>query len=87
VALGWLCYAPRKTLQRKSHRFHRRTPQELDYIVEPDVFHDLFGHVPPLFPTHLEFAQCGLNGEFKAFMGRPCGRRLHRYRFDMRLIL
>lgn len=26
-----------------------RTPQELDYIVEPDLFHDLFGHVPLLF--------------------------------------
>ena len=26
-----------------------RTPQELDYIVEPDVFHDFFGHVPLLF--------------------------------------
>lgn len=28
-----------------------RTPQELDYIVEPDLFHDLFGHVPLLFDT------------------------------------
>jgi phenylalanine-4-hydroxylase len=28
-----------------------RTPQEFDYIVEPDVFHDLFGHVPLLFNT------------------------------------
>ena len=26
-----------------------RTPQEFDYIVEPDIFHDLFGHVPLLF--------------------------------------
>jgi phenylalanine-4-hydroxylase len=26
-----------------------RTPEELDYIAEPDVFHDLFGHVPLLF--------------------------------------
>jgi len=26
-----------------------RRPEELDYIVEPDVFHDLFGHVPLLF--------------------------------------
>jgi phenylalanine-4-hydroxylase len=23
-----------------------RKPEEFDYIVEPDVFHDLFGHVP-----------------------------------------
>jgi phenylalanine-4-hydroxylase len=26
-----------------------RTPAEIDYIEEPDVFHDFFGHVPLLF--------------------------------------
>ncbi len=26
-----------------------RTPDEFDYIVEPDIFHDFFGHVPLLF--------------------------------------
>ncbi|HSU75908.1 MAG TPA: phenylalanine 4-monooxygenase [Burkholderiales bacterium] len=26
-----------------------RRPDEFDYIVEPDVFHDFFGHVPLLF--------------------------------------
>jgi phenylalanine-4-hydroxylase len=26
-----------------------REPEEFDYIVEPDVFHDFFGHVPLLF--------------------------------------
>jgi len=26
-----------------------RSPAEFDYIVEPDVFHDFFGHVPLLF--------------------------------------
>ena len=26
-----------------------REPHEFDYIVEPDVFHDFFGHVPLLF--------------------------------------
>ena len=26
-----------------------RKPEEFDYIVEPDVFHDFFGHVPLLF--------------------------------------
>ena len=26
-----------------------RTPAEFDYIVEPDIFHDFFGHVPLLF--------------------------------------
>ncbi len=28
-----------------------RTLEELDYIVEPDLFHDVFGHVPLLFDT------------------------------------
>lgn len=31
-----------------------RRPEELDYIVEPDIFHDAFGHVPLL--TQPEFA-------------------------------
>ena len=35
-----------------------RTPEEMDYIVEPDVFHDLFGHVPllfnPVFAAHMQ---------------------------------
>ena len=32
-----------------------RKPAEFDYIVEPDVFHDFFGHVPLLFdPTYAD---------------------------------
>lgn len=35
-----------------------REPQEFDYIVEPDVFHDFFGHVPllfnPIFADHMQ---------------------------------
>ncbi len=35
-----------------------RRPEELDYIVEPDVFHDFFGHVPllgePAFADFME---------------------------------
>jgi phenylalanine-4-hydroxylase len=42
-----------------------RTPTEFDYIVEPDVFHDLFGHVPllfnPVFADHMqEYGKGGL---------------------------
>ena len=42
-----------------------RTPEEFDYIVEPDVFHDLFGHVPllfdPVFAGHMqEYGKGGL---------------------------
>lgn len=35
-----------------------RTRQQIDYIQEPDVFHDLFGHVPiladPVFAQYME---------------------------------
>lgn len=35
-----------------------RKPEEFDYIVEPDVFHDLFGHVPLLFdPVFADYVQ------------------------------
>jgi phenylalanine-4-hydroxylase len=42
-----------------------REPREFDYIVEPDVFHDFFGHVPllfnPVFADHLqEYGKGGL---------------------------
>ena len=42
-----------------------REPREFDYIVEPDVFHDFFGHVPllfnPVFAEHLqEYGKGGL---------------------------
>ena len=35
-----------------------RTPQEIDYLSEPDVFHDFFGHVPLLCdPIFADFMQ------------------------------
>jgi len=39
-------------------------PEEADYIVEPDVFHDFFGHVPLLFePVYADYLQeYGLGG-------------------------
>jgi phenylalanine-4-hydroxylase len=44
-----------------------RKPQEFDYIVEPDVFHDLFGHVPLLFnPTFADYMQAYGAGGLKA---------------------
>jgi phenylalanine-4-hydroxylase len=47
-----------------------RTAEEFDYIVEPDVFHDLFGHVPLLFnPVFADYVQ-------RYGAGRPEGERL-----------
>lgn len=44
-----------------------RTPQEFDYIVEPDIFHDLFGHVPLLFnPQYADHIQAYGQGALKA---------------------
>ncbi|MGE0351534.1 phenylalanine 4-monooxygenase [Hydrogenophaga sp.] len=44
-----------------------RTPAEFDYIVEPDVFHDLFGHVPLLFnPVFADYVQRYGAGGLKA---------------------
>ena len=41
-----------------------RKPHELDYLEEPDVFHDVFGHVPMLVnPVIADFVQAyGLGG-------------------------
>ena len=41
-----------------------RKPHELDYIEEPDVFHDVFGHVPMLMnPAMADFIQAyGVGG-------------------------
>lgn len=44
-----------------------RQPEEFDYIVEPDVFHDLFGHVPLLFnPVFADYMQAFGAGGLKA---------------------
>ncbi|MCC4591924.1 phenylalanine 4-monooxygenase [Xanthomonas campestris pv. cannae] len=40
-----------------------RRPEQIDYIAEPDLFHDLFGHVPllmnPLFADYMQAYGCG----------------------------
>ncbi len=44
-----------------------RKPEEFDYIVEPDVFHDFFGHVPLLFdPVFADYLQAYGQGGLKA---------------------
>ena len=47
-------------------RFIRR-PDQLDYLQEPDVFHDLFGHVPLLAdPVFADYMQAYGEGGLKA---------------------
>jgi phenylalanine-4-hydroxylase len=44
-----------------------REPEEFDYIVEPDLFHDFFGHVPMIFdPTIADYLQAYGEGGLKA---------------------
>ena len=44
-----------------------RSEAEFDYIVEPDVFHDFFGHVPMLFtPVFADYMQAYGRGGLKA---------------------
>jgi phenylalanine-4-hydroxylase len=57
------------------HLAHRRFPvtwwireeHEFDYIVEPDIFHDFFGHVPMLFtPVFADYMEAYGKGGLKA---------------------
>ena len=44
-----------------------RKPHELDYLEEPDVFHDVFGHVPMLMnPIIADYIQAYGNGGLRA---------------------
>ena len=44
-----------------------RTPQQLDYLQEPDVFHDVFGHVPLLAnPVFADYMQAYGEGGLRA---------------------
>lgn len=66
-----------------------REPEEFDYIVEPDVFHDFFGHVPLLFnPVFAEHLQEYGKGGLKALTldGLPFLARLYWYTIEFGLI-
>jgi phenylalanine-4-hydroxylase len=53
-----------------------RREQEIDYLVEPDIFHDFFGHVPLLTnPIFARFMQSYGEAGAKAF-ARPGGLRM-----------
>ena len=66
-----------------------RTPEEFDYVVEPDVFHDLFGHVPLLFNrTFADYMQAYGAGGMKASRLDACEllARLYWYTVEFGLI-
>ncbi len=66
-----------------------RKPQEFDYVVEPDVFHDLFGHVPLLFdPVFADYMQAYGAGGLKASRLDACEllARLYWYTVEFGLI-
>ncbi|HEY8571156.1 phenylalanine 4-monooxygenase [Phenylobacterium sp.] len=49
-----------------------RKPEQLDYLQEPDIFHDVFGHVPMLTdPTFADYMQAyGKGGQRAMSLGR-----------------
>ncbi|MBS0445708.1 MAG: phenylalanine 4-monooxygenase [Proteobacteria bacterium] len=66
-----------------------RKPEEFDYVVEPDVFHDLFGHVPLLFnPVFADYMQAYGAGGLKASRLEACEylARLYWYTVEFGLI-
>lgn len=66
-----------------------RRPEEFDYVVEPDVFHDLFGHVPLLFnPLFADYMQAYGAGGLKASRLESCEylARLYWYTVEFGLI-
>lgn len=66
-----------------------RTPQEFEYVVEPDIFHDLFGHVPMLFnPMIADFVQRYGQGGLKADGLQACEQlsRLYWYTIEYGLL-
>lgn len=66
-----------------------RKPEEFDYIVEPDLFHDFFGHVPLLFdPVFADHMQAYGQGGLKAIGlgGLPYLARLYWYTIEFGLV-
>ncbi len=66
-----------------------RKPEEFDYIVEPDVFHDFFGHVPllmnPVFADYLqEYGRGGMKAAALGGLGYLA--RLYWYTVEFGLI-
>ena len=80
-----------------NHLAHRRFPagafirseQEMDYLEEPDIFHDIFGHVPLLAnPVYADFMEAyGRAGHRAMVLGRlPNLARLYWYTVEFGLV-
>ncbi len=68
-----------------------RRPDQIDYIAEPDLFHDLFGHVPLLMnPRFADYMQAYGRGGVKAHAIGPAAlqqlSRLYWYTVEFGLI-
>lgn len=66
-----------------------RSEQEMDYLEEPDIFHDVFGHVPLLAdPTYADFMQAyGIGGRRALALGQLQNlARLYWYTIEFGLI-
>ncbi len=66
-----------------------RSEEEMDYLQEPDIFHDIFGHVPLLAnPTYSDFMQAyGRGGQRAMRLGRLKNlARLYWYTVEFGLI-
>ena len=66
-----------------------RTPEQLDYLQEPDVFHDVFGHVPlladPVFADYMQaYGAGGLRAAGKGVLANLA--RLYWYTVEFGLI-
>ena len=66
-----------------------RTPDQMDYLQEPDVFHDVFGHVPLLAdPVFADYMQAYGQGGLKAMKHNAIHQlsRLYWYTVEFGLI-
>jgi phenylalanine-4-hydroxylase len=66
-----------------------RTPAQIDYLQEPDVFHDVFGHVPMLAdPVFADYMQAYGEGGLRSlsFGALPKLARLYWYTVEFGLI-
>lgn len=66
-----------------------RAPEQLDYLQEPDIFHDVFGHVPllahPVFADYMQaYGQGGLRAQSLGAIHRLA--RLYWYTVEFGLI-